>query len=231
MMKEKNSKLIHFQNCAKLLTETPWFFSVPTNYMVYMGSSSKNQLENILLPWIRKYGFTDFYVLFCLVALIFQHGQNFSTRGFVFPDRLNTLHPRPRPKSLCSASLRNRFPDETLLNASRTVIPWIADISANPDPFLARIRVSGPPKHPWSTAQAEIAVPVPRRPVQPILNLGVLCCWRGAATSVDILASTSPFRAQFRVLEWKIRVWHDSWETWSASWKKRILLWVHDSQL
>ena len=46
---------------------------------------------------------------------------------------LSTLDRRPRPKA------------------------QIADISANPDPFLARIRVSGPPKPPWSTAKAEIA--------------------------------------------------------------------------
>ena len=31
----------------------------------------------------------------------------------------------------------------------------------------------------------------PRRPKRPILNLGLLCCWRGEFTSVDILASTS----------------------------------------
>ena len=38
------------------------------------------------------------------------------------------------------------------------------------------------------TAKAEIAPP--RGPERPILNLGLLCCWRGAATSVlvDILA-------------------------------------------
>ena len=41
-----------------------------------------------------------------------------------------------------------------------------------PDPFLARIRVSGPPKYTWSTAKAEIAQP--RRPKLPILNLGLL---------------------------------------------------------
>ena len=41
-----------------------------------MGSWSKNQPESIVLPWIRKYGCTDFYVLFCLAALIFRHRQN-----------------------------------------------------------------------------------------------------------------------------------------------------------
>ena len=66
-----------------------------------------------------------------------------------------------------------------------------------PDPFLARIGVSGPHRHPSSTARAEIAPP--RRPELPILNLGLLCYWRGALISVYILASTSPLRARFRV--------------------------------
>ena len=75
-----------------------------------MGYWSKNQPENIVLPWIRKYGCSDFYVLFCLAALIFQHRQNFSPRGFLFPDRTDTLDRRPGPKSLRHLSLRSRFP-------------------------------------------------------------------------------------------------------------------------
>ena len=62
------------------------------------------------------------------------------------------------PKSRCSTSLRSQFPMR-LLNALRGATPWIADISANPDPFLAQIHVSGPPKYTWSTARAEIASP------------------------------------------------------------------------
>ena len=68
---------------------------------------------------------------------------------------LSTLDRRPRPKA------------------------QIADISANPDPFLARIRVSGSHRHPCSTAEAEIALP--RRPKRPILNLGL----RGALQGPD----------------------------------------------
>ena len=49
-------------------------------------------------------------MLFCLAALIFRHRQNFPPRGFVFPDRLNTLDRRPRPKSLRSTGLISRFP-------------------------------------------------------------------------------------------------------------------------
>ena len=75
---------------------------------------------------------------------------------------------------------------ETLLNASGGATLCIADNSANPDPFLARIGVSGPPGHPSSPARAKISPP--RRPKRPILNLGLLCCWRGAFISVDILA-------------------------------------------
>ena len=79
-----------------------------------------NQAENIVLPWVRKYGWTDFYVLFCLAALIFRHLQNFyfgicifrhlqNSRGLVFPDRLDTLDRRPGPKSLRRAGLSGRF--------------------------------------------------------------------------------------------------------------------------
>ena len=74
-----------------------------------MGSRSKNQPESIVLPWIRKYGWTDFYVLFCLAALIFQHRQNFSPRGLVFPDRADTLDRWPRPKSLRRTGLSGWF--------------------------------------------------------------------------------------------------------------------------
>ena len=49
-------------------------------------------------------------MLFCLAALIFRHPQKFSPRGFVFPDRLNTLNRRPGPKSLRLASQRSLFP-------------------------------------------------------------------------------------------------------------------------
>ena len=52
----------------------------------------------------------DFYVLFCLAALIFRHRQNFSPRGFVFPDRADTLDRWPGPKSLRRTGLRSRFP-------------------------------------------------------------------------------------------------------------------------
>ena len=54
---------------------------------------------------------------------------------------------------------------------------------------------------PWSTARDEITPQ--RRPKLQILNLGLLCCWRGTSIFVYILglflASTSPLRAQFRV--------------------------------
>ena len=75
-----------------------------------MGSWSKNQLEHILLPWIRKYECTDFYVLFCLAALIFRHRKNFSPRGLMFLDSLNTIDRWPGSKSLRSSSSRSRFP-------------------------------------------------------------------------------------------------------------------------
>ena len=48
-------------------------------------------------------------MLFCLAALIFRHRQNFSPRGFVFPDRTDTLDRRPRPKSPRRLSQRSRF--------------------------------------------------------------------------------------------------------------------------
>ena len=75
-----------------------------------MGSWSKNQPESIVLPCIRKYGCTDFYVLFCLAALIFRHWQNFSPRGFVFPDRADTLDRWQGPKSLRRTGLRSWYP-------------------------------------------------------------------------------------------------------------------------
>ena len=63
------------------------------------------------------------------------------------------------------------------------------------DRLNTRIGVTGPPRHPSSTARAKIAPP--RRPKRQILNLGLLCCWRGALISVHISASTSPLCARF----------------------------------
>ena len=68
-----------------------------------------------------------------------------SPRGLVFPDRADTLDRRPRPKSLRRASLRSRFlvrPSCMLQEERPLAKACIADISANPDPFLARIGVS-----------------------------------------------------------------------------------------
>ena len=47
-------------------------------------------------------------------------------------------------------------------------------------------------------ARAELALQ--HRPKQPILNLGLLCCCKGAVTFVDILASTSLFARGFVAL-------------------------------
>ena len=90
---------------------------------------------------------------------------------------------------------------------------------------IALIRVSRPHGRPWSTASAEIAPP--REPKRLILNLGLLCCWRGAATSVDNLVLARPVRALFHVYELKICVWYNAWETWLVPWKlkKRSLCW------
>ena len=73
---------------------------------------------------------------------------------------------------------------KSLLHASGGATQWIADISTKPNPFLARICVSGPRRHPWLTARSEIA-PQPKRL---ILNLGLLLLLQGCTTSVDILA-------------------------------------------
>ena len=121
-------------------------------------------------------------MLFCLAALIFRHRQNFSPRGFVFLDRADTLDRWPGPKSLRRASLRSRFlvRPSCMLQEERPLASRISRL-------ILTLSSHG------STARAEIAPP--RRPKGPILNLGLLCCWRGAFFSVDILASTSPLCA------------------------------------
>ena len=79
-------------------------------------------------------------MLFCHAARISQHRQNFSSHRFVCLDRLNTSDWRPGQKSLRHKNPRVRF----WMSVSSSIqhdYPWIADISANPDPFLAWIRV------------------------------------------------------------------------------------------
>ena len=54
------------------------------------------------------------YALISMCCSALQCGylsiQNFSTRGFVFQDRLNPLDRQPRPKSFHRTGLRSRFP-------------------------------------------------------------------------------------------------------------------------
>ena len=218
MMRENNSMLVQFQKLCKTLNwNSLIFFVLTTRWRVTwfrwtFESWSKDQPEKILLPWIWKYGCAVFNVLFCLVTLIFQHRQNYSPSGFVY--RTDTLDRRPAPISLRCASLRSRFAGTRQgepPQCFRRSDPLIRGYLGQSWPF-PRVRV-----------RAEIALP--RGPKWPILNLGLLSCWRGAATSVDILESTGSLRARFRVYEWKLRVSYDAWETWSAPWrlKKRIL--------
>ena len=169
------------------------------------------------------------------LCVVLPCSTDISASAELVPARILVSGPPKYPWSTAEAEIapplkpEKSISNETLLHASGGATPCIADISANPDPSLARIRVSGPPKYTWSTVKAEIAPP--RRPKLQILNLGLLCCWRGALISVYILASTHPLRARFpsRVYAWKIRVWYDAWETWSVPWKlkKLILWWAH----
>ena len=201
-----------------------------------MGSWSKNQPGNILLPWIRKYGCTACYVFFCLAVLIFQHRQNFSPREYVFLDRLNTLDRRAGSK----------FEMAPQYKAAATVPQARVDFQWDPPqcfrrsyPLNRESRLILTLSSRWFVFSDRLntldRLPRPKLlrsiGLRPILNLGLLCCWRGAATSVNILASTSSLRAWFRVYEWNFVfgiVWHNAWETWLAPWrlKKRILWWA-----
>ena len=91
-----------FKNYAKLWYKNPWRF---------LCTDELHGLDRLLHQesWIRKYGCSDLYVLFCLIAQISQHRQKLSPRGFVFPDRLNPSYWWPWPKSLRSACLSVRF--------------------------------------------------------------------------------------------------------------------------
>ena len=95
-----------------------------------MGSWSKNHPGHILLPWIRKYGCTEFYVLFCLAALIFRE---------LFPARIGVSGPPNYTWSTAEAEIAPpREPEKLISNETL-------------------IGVSGQPKYTWSTARAEIA--------------------------------------------------------------------------
>ena len=163
-----------------------------------MGSWSKDQPENILLPWIRKYGCTDVYVLFCLAALIFRHQQNFSPREFVFQDRLNTLDRRPGPRSFRHAGLRSWFPmrasfmlqvERPLKSRISRLIPTLSSRGfVFPDSTDTLDRRKGPE----SLRRAGLSGRF--EPGAPLL---LEAQWRGALISVDILASTSPFARGF----------------------------------
>ena len=109
MMKENNSMLVHFQKLCKTLSwnspnfalcrRTTWFWwalqaSISQKVSCFLESENMDALISMCCSALQHWYF-DFYVLFCLAALIFRHRQNFSPRGFVFLDRLNTLDRRP----------------------------------------------------------------------------------------------------------------------------------------
>ena len=149
---------------------------------------NKNQPQSIVLPWIRKYRRTDFLLLICLATVLSQAQHQLtlnSLRWFVYSDRLIIFTWRPGPKSLervqaWETDFEYGSPltlQDRLLLCSGWVTPWIADILADPHPFLERIRVSGPCRHPWSTANSKISPP--HGPKRPNLNVGLLFCCRG----------------------------------------------------
>ena len=74
------------------------------------------------------------------------------------------------------------------------ILPCSTDISASAEVFLTG-------QTPLIDGQSQNRSA--SRPERPILNLGHLCGSSGAFISVDILASTSPLRARFRVYTWK----------------------------
>ena len=81
MMKENNSMLVHFQKLCKTLNWNPWIVFCTDELNSLDRLFSKNQPENILLPWIIKYECIDLCVSFCLALRIYQHDALCLTSG------------------------------------------------------------------------------------------------------------------------------------------------------
>ena len=180
MMKENTSMLVDVQNCAKLLTETPWSFlcndklhgldgllkqESSRTYLATMNQKIWTRMHwfpcvvlpcstDITTPWIADIS-TNLDPFLAQIRVSGPRRHTWSTarvetlrrsssessqrsrfpvrpssmlqqerplesqisrliltlfaRGFVCPDRLNTLDRRPGPKSLRSAGLKGRF--------------------------------------------------------------------------------------------------------------------------
>ena len=140
----------------------------------------------------------DVLISMCCSALQhwYRHWQNFSPR-------IDVSGPPESTWSMARAEiappLKQEKPisSETLLNASGGATRWIADISANRDPFLARIRVSEPRRHTWSMARAEIAPSLkPEKLIRYMRNLiGFL-----KIQETDFVVSTPQSNCQFLIL-------------------------------
>ena len=123
-------------------------------------------------------------------------GPTLSPRGFVFPDRLNTLDRRPGLKSPRSASLRSRFPmrpslmlqEERPLDSrvSRLILTLSSLGFVFPDRLDTLDRRSGPKslRRAGLTGQFESGTPL---------------LLEGCIDFCGYLVSTSPLRAWFRV--------------------------------
>ena len=110
MMKEKTSMLAHFQKLCKTLNRNSLKFSLYRQITWFGWALEARITQNI--SCYHESENTDALISMCCSALqhlIFRHRQNFSPRGLMFLDLLNTLDRRPRPKSLRSAGLSGRF--------------------------------------------------------------------------------------------------------------------------
>ena len=88
-----------------------------------------------------------------------------------FPAHSYASDQRPGPKSILSSSLRVQF-WMWVSSSVRHEWPLESRISLLIFTLFALIRVSGPPRHPWSTARTKIALP--RGPEKSISNESIL---------------------------------------------------------
>ena len=101
--------------------------------------------------------------------------------------------------------------NESLLQASGEIpnLSWIADISASPNAFLALIRDFRSPRHPWTTARAEIT-PSPRRESE-----WARCCAVTAPNILPMLPLANPLLARFQEYDSDFLAQYDERETGS----------------
>ena len=158
MMTENHSMLVHFQRLCRTLNWNSLKFSLYWKIHSLDGLLKQGSARKYFATWNQKIWMHWFLcVLLPCIA-------DFSASAELFPSQIRVSWPpeytwsTARAEKTATQAWEVDFQKDPR-NASGGATPCIAAILANPDPFLARIRVSWPPEYTWSTVKAEIAPP------------------------------------------------------------------------